>query len=84
MLQGCDASVLLSDTATFTGEQGAGPNVGSIRGMNVIDNIKAQVEAVCRQTVSCADILAVAARDSVVAVRSIRRHCSQFAERTRQ
>uniref|UniRef100_A0A453APJ5 Peroxidase n=1 Tax=Aegilops tauschii subsp. strangulata TaxID=200361 RepID=A0A453APJ5_AEGTS len=71
MHQGCDASILLSDTATFTGEQGAGPNAGSIRGMNVIDNIKAQVEAVCTQTVSCADILAVAARDSVVAVRSI-------------
>uniref|UniRef100_R7WBM9 Peroxidase n=1 Tax=Aegilops tauschii TaxID=37682 RepID=R7WBM9_AEGTA len=65
---GCDASVLLSDTATFTGEQGAAPNARSIRGMNVIDNIKAQVEAVCRQTVSCADILAVAARDSVVAL----------------
>ncbi|KAM3392125.1 hypothetical protein ACQJBY_013322 [Aegilops geniculata] len=67
-VQGCDASVLLSDTATFTGEQGAAPNARSIRGMNVIDNIKAQVEAVCRQTVSCADILAVAARDSVVAL----------------
>ncbi|VAH26475.1 unnamed protein product [Triticum turgidum subsp. durum] len=65
-VQGCDASVLLSDTASFTGEQGAAPNAGSIRGMNVIDNIKAQVEAVCTQTVSCADILAVAARDSVV------------------
>ncbi|KAF7006763.1 hypothetical protein CFC21_021770 [Triticum aestivum] len=67
-VQGCDASVLLSDTATFTGEQGAAPNNNSIRGMNVIDNIKAQVEAVCKQTVSCADILAVAARDSVVAL----------------
>ncbi|KAM0864581.1 hypothetical protein ACQ4PT_043834 [Festuca glaucescens] len=65
---GCDASVLLSDTATFTGEQGAAPNVASIRGFGVIDDIKARVEALCPQTVSCADILAVAARDSVVAL----------------
>ncbi|RLM86161.1 hypothetical protein C2845_PM04G33300 [Panicum miliaceum] len=65
---GCDASVLLNDTATFTGEQGAIPNRNSLRGFTVIDNIKAQVEAVCNQTVSCADILAVAARDSVVAL----------------
>jgi len=67
-VQGCDASVLLSDTATFTGEQGANPNVASIRGMGVIDDIKARVEALCPRTVSCADILAVAARDSVVAL----------------
>uniref|UniRef100_A0A453APK1 Peroxidase n=1 Tax=Aegilops tauschii subsp. strangulata TaxID=200361 RepID=A0A453APK1_AEGTS len=64
-VQGCDASVLLSGN-----EQNAGPNAGSLRGFGVIDGIKAQVEAVCKQTVSCADILAVAARDSVVAVRS--------------
>ncbi|CAL5084683.1 unnamed protein product [Urochloa decumbens] len=67
-VDGCDASVLLNDTATFTGEQGAIPNKNSLRGFTVIDNIKAQVEAVCNQTVSCADILAVAARDSVVAL----------------
>ncbi|CAL5061051.1 unnamed protein product [Urochloa decumbens] len=67
-VQGCDASVLLNDTATFTGEQTAAPNAGSIRGFAVVDNIKAQVEAICKQTVSCADILAVAARDSVVAL----------------
>ena len=69
--QGCDASVLLDDTANFTGEQTAFPNRNSIRGLDVIGTVKAQVEAVCAQTVSCADILAVAARDSVVAVRSI-------------
>jgi len=67
-VDGCDGSVLLADTGSFVGEQGAIPNNASIRGMDVIDNIKTQVEAVCSQTVSCADILAVAARDSVVAL----------------
>ncbi|VAH26484.1 unnamed protein product [Triticum turgidum subsp. durum] len=60
---GCDASVLLSGM-----EQNAGPNVGSLRGFGVIDNIKTQLESICKQTVSCADILTVAARDSVVAL----------------
>ncbi|KAG0550593.1 hypothetical protein BDA96_01G351300 [Sorghum bicolor] len=64
-VQGCDASVLLDDTASFTGEKGAGPNAGSLRGFDVIDNIKMLLELLCPQTVSCADILAVAARDSV-------------------
>ncbi|KAL6657189.1 hypothetical protein ACP70R_004969 [Stipagrostis hirtigluma subsp. patula] len=67
-VDGCDGSVLLADNGTFIGEQTAIPNNGSLRGFNVIDNIKSQVEAVCAQTVSCADILAVAARDSVVAL----------------
>jgi len=66
-VQGCDASVLLDDDAAagFTGEKGAGPNAGSLRGFDVIDNIKTLLELLCPQTVSCADILAVAARDSV-------------------
>ncbi|GJN07929.1 hypothetical protein PR202_ga25805 [Eleusine coracana subsp. coracana] len=63
---GCDGSVLLADTANFTGEQGSFPNKGSLRGFDVVDSIKAQVEAVCPRTVSCADILAVAARDAAV------------------
>ncbi|GAB4859662.1 hypothetical protein Ancab_011143 [Ancistrocladus abbreviatus] len=65
-VQGCDGSVLLDDTPTFAGEKGAIPNKNSIRGFEVIDTIKANVEAACNATVSCADILAIAARDGVV------------------
>ncbi|KAH6795227.1 peroxidase superfamily protein, partial [Perilla frutescens var. hirtella] len=63
---GCDASVLLDDTATMVGEKSAAPNANSLRGFEVIDAIKAELEYFCPQTVSCADILAIAARDSVV------------------
>lgn len=68
--QGCDGSILLDDTSSFTGEKTAGPNNNSVRGFNVIDNIKSKVEAVCPGVVSCADILAITARDSVVTVSS--------------
>ncbi|KAI6698595.1 hypothetical protein NL676_018714 [Syzygium grande] len=68
MKQGCDASNLLDDTANFTGEKNAGPNVDSIRGYEVIDMIKSQLERKCPGIVSCADILAIVARDSVVAL----------------
>ena len=67
-MQGCDASVLLAGN-----ERNAFGNVGSLRGFDVIDKIKATVEQSCKRIVSCADILAVAARDSVVAVRTNKR-----------
>ncbi|KAJ8752102.1 hypothetical protein K2173_001777 [Erythroxylum novogranatense] len=65
-VNGCDGSILLDDTSTFTGEKNAIPNANSARGFEVIDTIKTSVEAACRATVSCADILALAARDGVV------------------
>ncbi|CAN1271363.1 Peroxidase P7 [Linum perenne] len=67
-VNGCDGSLLLDDTATFTGEKNAGPNANSVRGFEIIDTIKTRVEAACNATVSCADILALAARDGVVLV----------------
>ncbi|XP_017408589.1 cationic peroxidase 1 [Vigna angularis] len=66
-VQGCDASILLKDTQNFTGEQSAVPDAGSTNGTDIIEKIKGRLEKLCPGVVSCADIVAVAARDSVVA-----------------
>ncbi|KAJ0028627.1 hypothetical protein Pint_35015 [Pistacia integerrima] len=68
-VQGCDASNLLDSTSTIDSEKNANPNNNSARGFEVIDQIKNEVDKICGcPVVSCADILAVAARDSVVAL----------------
>ncbi|CAF1905697.1 unnamed protein product [Brassica napus] len=60
-VRGCDASLLIDSTNS---EKTAGPN-GSVREFDLIDRIKAQLEAACPSTVSCADIITLATRDSV-------------------
>ncbi|XP_077242858.1 peroxidase RIP1-like [Tasmannia lanceolata] len=68
-VNGCDGSILLDDTDKIDGEKNALPNRNSARGFDVVDKIKSAVDIVCGgPVVSCADILAVAARDSVVAL----------------
>ncbi|KAL2341525.1 hypothetical protein Fmac_009465 [Flemingia macrophylla] len=63
-VQGCDASILLNDTDTIVSEQSAPPNKNSIRGLDVVNQIKTEIEKACPGIVSCADILALAAEIS--------------------
>lgn len=62
--QGCDASVLLDSVGNNTAEKDAPPN-RSLSGYEVIDEIKSTLEEKCPNTVSCADIVALSARDAV-------------------
>ncbi|KAG6545872.1 hypothetical protein Mapa_012527 [Marchantia paleacea] len=62
-VRGCDASVLLDGANSEKQSLG---NRDSLRGFNVIDDVKAKVEALCPGVVSCSDILALAARDAIL------------------
>jgi peroxidase len=68
LVQGCDGSILLDNTDTIESEKEAAPNNNSARGFDVVDDMKAAVENACPGIVSCADILAIAAEESVCLV----------------
>ncbi|TVU18014.1 hypothetical protein EJB05_34079 [Eragrostis curvula] len=63
-VRGCDGSVLLDPTPENPYTEKTAPiNIG-LAAFEVIDEIKAAVEAHCPGTVSCADIVVYAARDA--------------------
>ncbi|GMI92264.1 root hair specific 18 [Hibiscus trionum] len=60
-VKGCDASILLDGDSS---EKNATANQ-SVGGYEVIDEAKGLLEEACEGVVSCADIIAIAARDAV-------------------
>ncbi|XP_031248550.1 peroxidase 43-like [Pistacia vera] len=61
-VKGCDGSILINNGAE--GERGARGNLG-VGGYEIIEEAKKMLESVCPGVVSCADIVALAARDAV-------------------
>ncbi|KAL9314800.1 hypothetical protein ACSQ67_020252 [Phaseolus vulgaris] len=63
-VRGCDGSILLK----HDGSERTAKVSKTLRGFEVVDDIKAELEKQCPKTVSCADILTAAARDATFEV----------------
>ncbi|KAL9460531.1 hypothetical protein AB3S75_003687 [Citrus x aurantiifolia] len=63
-VDGCDGSILLGNSNGITTETLSDKNFG-IRKVDIINEIKSSLETICPETVSCADIIQLAARDAV-------------------
>ncbi|XP_021826207.1 peroxidase 43 isoform X2 [Prunus avium] len=61
-VEGCDGSILIENGPS--GERHAFGHQG-VGGFEVIEKAKAELEAACQGVVSCADIVALAARDAI-------------------
>ena len=66
-MQSCDASLLLATAKDVVSEQTSARSFG-MRNFKYVNTIKQAVEKECPLTVSCADIVALSARDGIVMV----------------
>ncbi|CAI9116484.1 OLC1v1017645C1 [Oldenlandia corymbosa var. corymbosa] len=65
-VQGCDGSVLLDGSASGPSEKSAIPNLTlRARAFKIINDLRHRVHRECGRVVSCADLVALAARDAV-------------------
>ncbi|WJX29663.1 peroxidase [Trifolium repens] len=70
---GCDASILIDSTENRKSEKDARPNQ-TLRGFDLIDDIKSTLEQECPETVSCADIITMATREAIALANGPRYH----------
>ena len=70
-VRGCDASVLIKGGAGGNNAEVDNSKHQGLRGVEIIEGAKTQLEALCPGVVSCADIVVLAARDAISFVRTL-------------